>query len=284
MFLSHRLSSQTMGILQTFDEDPDCFCIICKVASLSFHLEMVDVMLQEIPFLTAGFPWSMRCKYECQHCKALILTNPLFHPQDLSKLIASMPNVHVNPLNFTLASLVLLSFVRSAAASMSVNHSSSMVESCSLKTAMSCSNEFVRYDCFCVVHKVFVYCHITSLKGSVCVGGGGGWSAIEGFCSSHSMQSKVSAGCPSPASTCWCRSFITLVSAVNLSWLLYTWSSGWPSASGPPKATVASVLWVLSLLISAGYESSVWKLMSLSKGHPVLPWWVAIACILYVVQ
>ena len=37
-----------------------------------------------------------------------------------------------------------------------------------------CSNEFVRFVCFCVVHKVFVYCHITSLKGSVGVGRGGG--------------------------------------------------------------------------------------------------------------
>ena len=83
-----------------------------------------------------------------------------------------MTNVHANPLDFTLASLALLSFVRSAAVSMSVSHSSSLVESYSLKTAMSCSNEFVRFDCFCVVHKVFVYCYITSPKGSV--GGGGG--------------------------------------------------------------------------------------------------------------
>ena len=37
------VSRQTMGILQTLDEDPDGGCIICKVASLSFHLESVDV-------------------------------------------------------------------------------------------------------------------------------------------------------------------------------------------------------------------------------------------------
>ena len=34
--------------------------------------------------------------------------------------------------------------------------------------------------------------------------------------------------------------FISLVSAVNLSWLLYTGSSGCPTSSGPPRATVAS--------------------------------------------
>ena len=36
-------SSQAMGILQTFDEYYDGDCIIHKVASLSFHLESVDV-------------------------------------------------------------------------------------------------------------------------------------------------------------------------------------------------------------------------------------------------
>ena len=84
--------------------------------------------------------------------------------------MASMTNVDVNPLDFALASLAVHSYVRSAAVSMSVSHSSNFVESCSLNTAMSCSNEFFRFVCFCVVHKVFVYCHITSLKGSVGVG------------------------------------------------------------------------------------------------------------------
>ena len=84
--------------------------------------------------------------------------------------MASVTNVHGNPLDFGLASLDLLSLVRSAAISMSISLSSSLVEPCSLKTAISCSSEFVRFDCFCVVHKVSVYCCITSLKGSVGVG------------------------------------------------------------------------------------------------------------------
>ena len=95
--------------------------------------------------------------------------------------MASVTNVHVSPLNFALVSLALLSLVRSAAVSMSVNHSSSLVQSCSLKTVISSSTEFIRFECFCVVHKVSVYCHITSPKGSVGAGGGGGWSAIERF-------------------------------------------------------------------------------------------------------
>ena len=53
--------------------------------------------------------------------------------QDLSDSMASVTNVHVNPLNFALASLAGLSFVRSAAVSMSGNHSSSLVELYSLK-------------------------------------------------------------------------------------------------------------------------------------------------------
>ena len=46
---------QTMDILQTFDEDSDGGCIICEVASPSFHLELVDVCCKGL-FLTAGFP------------------------------------------------------------------------------------------------------------------------------------------------------------------------------------------------------------------------------------
>ena len=87
--------------------------------------------------------------------------------------MASVTNVHVSPLNVALASLAQLSFARSAAVSMSVSHSSNFVELYSLKTAMSCSNEFVRFVCFCVVHKVFVYWHTTSLKVSAGVSGGG---------------------------------------------------------------------------------------------------------------
>ena len=48
--------SQTMDILQTFDGDPDGGCIIHKVVSLSFCLELSGCTLQGIPFLTAGFP------------------------------------------------------------------------------------------------------------------------------------------------------------------------------------------------------------------------------------
>ena len=47
------------------------------------------------------------------------------------------------------------------------------------------------------------------------------------------------------------------MSAADLSWLLYTGSSGFPIASGPPSATVASELWGLSLLILVCSGSSV---------------------------
>ena len=62
--------------------------------------------------------------------------------------MASVTNVHINPLEFALASLAGLSFERSAAISMSVSHSSNSVESYLLNTAMSCSNELVRLVCF----------------------------------------------------------------------------------------------------------------------------------------
>ena len=183
-----------------------------------------------------------------------------------------------------MASLAQLSSVRSAAVSMSVSHSPNFVEWHSLKTAMSCSRELVRFICFCVLHKVFVYWHITSPKGSFGVGGGGGWSDIKRFCSLHFIWYKLTAGCPPPASTHWHKSFITLVSAINLYWWLYTGSSGWPSAPGPPKATVASELWVLSLLISVGSGSYELRSIPLSRGCPLPLWQVAIACVLYVVK
>ena len=182
--------------------------------------------------------------------------------------MASVTSVYINPLNFTLASLAPLSLVRSAAISMSVSQSSTLIELCSLKTGISFSNELMRFDCFCVVHKVSAYCCVTSLEGSTGVGGGGWWSAIERFWSSHSIWSKVSAGCPSPAATHWshwCKSFISLMSVVNLSWLLYTGSSGCPTASGPPNYGIwavgvfiadISVLWVLCEDIQASIQEA----------------------------
>ena len=62
-------------------------------------------------------------------------------------LIASVANVLVNPLNMAFASSVQLSFVRSAAVSISINQSSNFVELYLLKTAMSCSKELVRFVC-----------------------------------------------------------------------------------------------------------------------------------------
>ena len=129
----------------------------------------------------------------------------LISSQDLFEVMVSVTSVCIKPHDLALASLDLLSLVRSAAVSMSVSPSSNLVESCSLKTGISCSKEFVRLDCFCVVHKVSVYHCITSPRGSAGAGGCGWWIAIKRFWSSHCIQSRVSAGCPSPAATLWCK-------------------------------------------------------------------------------
>ena len=176
--------------------------------------------------------------------------------QDLFEMMASVTSVNSKPLDFTLARLALLSLVRSDAISMSVSQSSNLVESYSLKTGISYSNKFVRLDCFYMVHKVSIYCHITSPRGSAGAGGCGWRMAIKRFWSSHCMWSKVSSGCPSPAATPWHKSFISLVSAVNLSWLWYTKSLGCATASELPRTTVVSELCMLSLLISACSASS----------------------------
>ena len=101
--------------------------------------------------------------------------------QDLFEVMASVTSMHIKPHDFTLASLLLLSLMMSAAISMSVSQSSNLVESCSLKTGISCSKEFVRLDCFCMEHKVSVYCCITSLRGSAGAGDCDWWMAIDRF-------------------------------------------------------------------------------------------------------
>ena len=84
------------------------------------------------------------------------LNKSIISSQDLSEVMASVINVWVNPLDLALASLDLLSFVKSAAVSISVSQSSRFVAWCPLKIAMSCSKQIVRFVWFCVVHKVFV--------------------------------------------------------------------------------------------------------------------------------
>ena len=127
---------------------------------------------------------------------SLSLSKCLISSHVFSELIASVTNVWVSPLYLALASLAHLSLVRSAAVSKSANFSSYFAESCSLKMAMSCSSEFVRILCFCVVHNVLVYWHITSLKGSEGTGVEVDCtlSMRERFCSSCSMPSNPSIG------------------------------------------------------------------------------------------
>ena len=225
---------------------------------------------------------------------SLSLSKSLISSHVFSELIASMTKVWVSPFDFALASLAQLSLVRSAAVSKSVNHSSNFVESCSLKMAMSCSREFVRFVCFCVVHSVSVYWCTTSPNGSV---GAGvevscALSMRERFCSSHSMFYAVQSLCWltfSMASTCCHKLFISLVSMVKFAWLLGKRSPRQPSTSDPPKASIVSELFVLSLSllgpISMPLVSSTWELRSLSL--PVCPvplWQVVIAWVLYVAQ
>ena len=125
---------------------------------------------------------------------SLSLSKSLTSSHVFSDLIASVTKVKVSPLDFAMASLAPLSFVRSAAVSKSVNHSSNFVESCSLKMAMTCGKKFVRFIYFCVVHSVSVYWHTTSPNGSV--GAGVEVSCAltvrERFCSFHSKQSMWS--------------------------------------------------------------------------------------------
>ena len=67
------------------------------------------------------------------------LNRSFISSHDLFEEITSVASVHVKPYYFTLASLALLSLVRSAAISMLMSQSSNLVKSCSLKTGISCT-------------------------------------------------------------------------------------------------------------------------------------------------
>ena len=160
-----------MGILQSFNKDSDGGSIIGEVATLSLCFESCGCMPQGIPFPTVGSPWNTKYRYGYLHCKVWAIVSPLFHPKTCQSWWLPWPMYDVNPLDLALASLAWLLFLRSAAVSISISHSSNFVELCSLKTAMSCSNKLVRFVCFCVVHKVFMGTDVSlSLKGSVGVG------------------------------------------------------------------------------------------------------------------
>ena len=194
-----------------------------------------------------------------------------------SQLMDSVTNVYVNPLDFALASLAWLSLVRSAAVSISVNHSSSFVESCSLKTAMSCSRELVRCVCFCTVYSVSMYWCTTSPNGSVGVGVEVGCvltvrESVHSSCSRLSMQSNSSTGSPSPASICCHKLCISLASMFRSAWLLGRRLPRQPSASVPLRAIVVSEQFVLSLS-SMFLVPSTWELRSLSSPACPAPLW-----------
>ena len=101
------------------------------------------------------------------------LNRSFISSHDLFEEIASVTSMCIKPHDFALASFALLSLVRSAIISMSMSQSSNLVESCLLKTGMSCIKDFVRLDWFCMEHKVSMYWCNTALKGSAGAGGCG---------------------------------------------------------------------------------------------------------------
>ena len=209
---------------------------------------------------------------------SLSLSKSLISSHVFSELLASMTKVHVSPLDYALGSLAQLSLVRSAAVSISINLSSYFVESCSLKMAMSCSRESVRFACFCVVHSLSVYCCTTLQNGCVDAGVEVGFalSVRKRFCSSCSrpfILSNPSTGCASLASIYCHKLFISLVGMPKFAWLLGRMLPRQPCTSDPSKAVIVSKLFVLSLSLSGSISmtpvSSMSELRSLSS--PVCP-------------
>ena len=135
----------------------------------------------------------------------------LISSQLLSKLRASDINVQVNPLDLACANLILLSLVKLAAVSTSINQSSKWDELLPLKIVI-CSRVFVKVPFFCAVHNISVYCCRTSPRGS---GSADGWSAKDNLWSSCSKWFMASVGWPSVASTLCCKWLSSLVRSLN---------------------------------------------------------------------
>ena len=120
-----------------------------------------------------------------------------FLPKFFFEVKASDIKVLVSPFDFACANLVLLSPVKSEAASISVNQSSNLEASFLFSTVISCSKEFTKDIFFWVVHKVSVYLFRTSPMGSA---GMGGWSVRANWSSLHSKLLMASIGSLSLAS------------------------------------------------------------------------------------
>ena len=151
------------------------------------NIEIVAASLVKLQLLASVLNWSTytaRDSLSCcwMNCEVYVwisalqssnLNRSFISSHDLFEEMASATSVYIKSCDFTFASLALLSLVRSAAVSMSISQSSNLVESCSLKTGISCIKEFVRLDGFCVEHKVSLYWHNTSLSSSAGAGGCG---------------------------------------------------------------------------------------------------------------
>ena len=105
-------------------------------------------------------------------CELHILrwSKSLISSQHLTEVRTSVIKVWVKPFDLACASLVLLSSIRLAAASISVNQSSNCVESLPLKMGISWIKVFAKVVCFWAEHRVSVYCCSTSSRASGAVG------------------------------------------------------------------------------------------------------------------
>ena len=117
---------------------------ILMVAASLVKLNLLASVLNQCTYAARD---SFYCYWISMNCKIYMwisalqsfsLNRTFISSHDLFKEIASLTSVHVRPCDFTLGSLALLSLVRSAAVSMSMSQSSNLVESCSLKTGISC--------------------------------------------------------------------------------------------------------------------------------------------------
>ena len=98
--------------------------LLVKLHLLTYCFELMDVYCERFIFSLLDVHEAQYICMDISMWQSFSIRKSLISSQDMSKVMASIIRVQVNPLDLALARLALLSFVKSAAISISISQSS----------------------------------------------------------------------------------------------------------------------------------------------------------------